>query len=127
MVTFTCSLIELKGEYDFGTSHSEYKGDLFIGNVGKVRSDCSVVAIKTISVYGVLKIIALPPEVQCTNYVSSRARGFTAGHVRRPPVCADTDLLSDTNYLQADDLFQLNCLRLVVEAEAQSNDQHPQV
>ena len=30
MVRF--SLLELKGEYDFNTSNSEYKGDLFIGN-----------------------------------------------------------------------------------------------
>lgn len=34
MVRF--SLLELKGEYDFGSSYSEYKGDLFIGNA-KVR------------------------------------------------------------------------------------------
>lgn len=34
MVRF--SLLELKGEYDFNTSNSEYKGDLFIGNA-KVR------------------------------------------------------------------------------------------
>lgn len=64
MVRF--SLLELKGEYDFGSNFSEYKGDMYIGNA-KVCDGCGLD-----NSAGMAYNSALSPE--CVSYPSQQHR-----------------------------------------------------